>query len=230
MVPIDFALTKRERERTPLIMAAVESSNSYTWLAVILSVLTFIYWQGLSRYNSILGGSPLRGPKVWPWIGNLLDIFKYGGIHKMFLNYFRKYGRVHTMCFGRTPVIVVSDPEIVKQILVKDFYKFPNRPTFIKPNPPLDSGLFQAENGKWKRIRTTVAPTFTASKLKEIVPIIDDASQKLMAKMETFAETGKSDILGVFIELRNNGNAAKPLKKLVSNCRRSTFLHEDFLS
>ncbi|KAL9960130.1 hypothetical protein ACROYT_G033539 [Oculina patagonica] len=110
----------------------------------------------------------------------------------MYLNYFYKYGRVHKMCFGRTPVILVTDPEIVKQITVKEFWKFPNRPAFIKPNPPLSSGLFLTRDETWKRIRNTLTPTFTASKLKEIVPIIDEASHKLSAKMEKFAETGES--------------------------------------
>ncbi|KAJ7326075.1 Thromboxane-A synthase [Desmophyllum pertusum] len=35
-------------------------------------------------------------------------------------------------------------------------------------------------------------PTFTATKLKQIVPIIDDASHKLLGKMQTFSETGES--------------------------------------
>ena len=161
------------------------------WLAIILGLLIFIYWQGVQRYYSILGSCPLPGPKPWPWVGNLPDVFKYGGMHKMMLNYFYKYGRVHKMCFGRTPVIVVSDPEIVKQILVKDFWKFPNRPQFIKPNPPLSSGLFFARDKTWKRIRNTLTPTFTAAKLKHIVPIIDGASDRLMEKMKTFSETGK---------------------------------------
>jgi len=167
------------------------SSNVYTWLALVLGVIVFIYWQGLQRYNSILGDCPLPGPKPWPWVGSLPDVFKYGGMHKMFLNYFYKYGRVHKMCFGRSPVIVVSDPEIIKQIMVKEFWKFPNRPPFIKPNPPLSSGLFLSRDETWKRIRNTLTPTFTATKLKQIVPIIDEASVKLSGKMKTFSETGK---------------------------------------
>ena len=183
------------------VVQHVQNFDIYTWLALIFGFLVLIYWQGLRRYNSILGGSPLPGPKPWPWIGNLVDIFKYGGIHKMLLNYFYKYGRVYKTCFGRTPIIVVTDPEIVKQIMVKDFWKFPNRPAFIQPNPPLNSGLFLARDGTWKRIRTTLTPTFTANKLKQIVPIIDDASHKLLAKMEKFSETGKH--LHARIELRN---------------------------
>ena len=189
------AFSSGQQKATPPMMDSVlqyvHNIDIYTWLALIFGFLVLIYWQGLRRYNSILGGSPLPGPKPWPWIGNLLDIFKYGGIHKMFLNYFYKYGRVYKSCFGRSPIIVVTDPEIVKQILVKDFHKFPNRPAFIKPRPPLNSGLFIAEGETWKRIRTTLTPTFTANKLKQIVPIIENASEKLHVKMEKFSETGK---------------------------------------
>ena len=186
-------------QQTQLDMESVAeispSSNVYAWLALGLGIVIFIYWQGLRRYNSILADCPLPGPKPWPWLGNLPDVFKYGGMHKMFLTYFYKYGRVHKMCFGRTPVIVVSDPEIVKQIMVKEFWKFPNRPPFIKPNPPLSSGLFVSRNETWKRIRNTLTPTFTAAKLKQIVPIIDEASTTLSGKMKTFSETGKQTLL-----------------------------------
>ena len=161
------------------------------WLALIAGILVFLYWQGLYRYNAILGGSPLPGPKPWPWVGNLFDVFKYDGIHKMLLEYFYKYGRVYKICIGRTPAIVVCDPEIVKQIMVKEFSKFPNRPPFVKPNPPFDSGLFIARDEPWKRIRTTLTPTFTAAKLKQIVPLIENASDALRSKMQKFAETGK---------------------------------------
>lgn len=174
------------------ILQFFDGTALVTCLALFIGILWLIYWLGLYRYNSILGGSPLPGPKPWPWVGNLPDVFKYGGIHKMLLQYFYKYGRVYKICIGRSPAIVVCDPEIVKQIMVKEFWKFPNRPPFLKPNPPFDSGLFVAENEKWKRIRTTLTPTFTASKLKQIVPLIEQASDALMSKMEKFAKTGKS--------------------------------------
>ena len=110
----------------------------------------------------------------------------------MLLNYFYKYGRVHKMCIGRAPAIVVSDTEIIKQVMVKDFEKFTNRPPVIRPGPPLDSALGLARDEKWRRIRHTLTPTFTAAKLKQIVPIINGACNKLMTKMQNFSETGKS--------------------------------------
>lgn len=173
------------------ILQFFDGTSFVTWLALFIGILWFVYWQGLYRYNAILGDSPLLGPKPWPWVGNLPDVFKYGGIHKMLLQYFYKYGRVYKMCIGRTPSIVVTDPEIIKQIMVKEFWKFPNRPPFVKPNPPFNSGLFLARDETWKRIRTTLTPTFTAAKLKQIVPLIEQASDSLMGKMEKFAESGK---------------------------------------
>lgn len=117
----------------------------------------------------------------------------------MLLNYFYKYGRVYKMCLGRSPSIVVTDPEIIKQITVKEFWKFANRPPFVKPNPPLNSGLFIARDETWRRIRHTLTPTFTASKLKHIVPIIENASEKLKTKMQKYAETGESvDVVRLF--------------------------------
>ena len=162
-----------------------------TWVAVILGILAFLYWQGVRSYYSILGSSPLPGPRPWPWVGNLPDFLRYGGMHKMLLNYFYKYGRVHTICIGRQPAIVVTDPEMIKQITVKEFWKFPNRPPFVRPSPPLDSALFIARDDKWRRVRNTLTPTFTASKLKQIVPIIEEASNILVTKMQKCSETGK---------------------------------------
>ena len=173
------------------VLQILQDIRLTTWLALVLGLLVFVYWRGVYRYYSILGGSTIPGPKPWPWVGNLPDVFKYGGLHKLYLNYFYKYGRVYSFCIGRSPTIVVADPEIVKQIMVKEFWKFTNRPVFIKPNPPLNSALFLSRDDTWRRMRHILSPTFTAAKLKHIVPIIDEASDKLLSKMQTFFETGK---------------------------------------
>ena len=49
------------------------------WMALLLAFIVLIYWQGVYRHNFILGGSLLPGPKPWPRVGNLPDLFKYGG-------------------------------------------------------------------------------------------------------------------------------------------------------
>ena len=91
-------------------MLQLDGTALVTWLTLFIGFLPFIYRQALHRYNAILGDFSLPGPKPWSWVGHLPDVLKYGGMHKMLLHYFYKYGRVYKICIGRAPVIVVSDP------------------------------------------------------------------------------------------------------------------------
>ena len=88
-------------------------------------------------------------------------------------------------------MITVADPEMLKHILVKDFDKFRNRPDFMRSNPPLESNLFAARDDQWKKVRSLLTPTFSSSKLKEILPIIEDAANVLVGKCEKSADNGK---------------------------------------
>lgn len=164
------------------------------WLVIVavLVLLALVYWNGVKDF-SLLTEIALNGPKPLPYVGNFLDVFKYGGLHKTLLAYFKQYGRVYKMALGRKPTIVISDPEMVKQVTVKEFSKFRNRTPPLQLNPPLESGVFFARDATWKRIRTTLNPTFSAAKLKQVVPLLEKSSDKLAQKMHKFAETGKQN-------------------------------------
>ena len=193
------SVTKNNMVAVTMLTAITSLLPSYSvWITLSLLVISWlIYWFGVSSYGLISHVS-LPGPKPWPYVGNLLETVRYGGLHKAFIEYSKKYGRVYKMYLGRDPIITVADPEILKHILVKDFDKFRNRPEFIAGNPPLDKGLFGARDDSWKRIRSIVTPTFSSLKLKEIVPIIQEAVDALMEKFENFAKNGKGKMLKNF--------------------------------
>ncbi|KAJ7372188.1 Thromboxane-A synthase [Desmophyllum pertusum] len=163
----------------------------YGWISLLFILIAVIYWFGVSGYT-LTSHVSLPGPKPWPYLGNLLDASKYGGLHKAFLEYAKKYGKVYKMYMGRDAIIAVADPEILKHILVKDFQKFRNRPDFLAGKAPLDKGLFGARDDDWKRVRSILTPTFSSSKLKEIVPIMEEAANILLSKFENFAKEEKS--------------------------------------
>ena len=161
------------------------------WISLVIVITALIHWMGVSSY-SLLSHVNLPGPKPWPYVGNLLEvIYKHGGLHKAFIEYDQKYGKVYKIYMGRDPVIVVADPEMLRQILVRDFDKFRNRPEPIAGNAPLNKGLFGARDDDWRRVRSILTPTFSASKLKEIVPIIEEAVDILVPKFEEFAKEGR---------------------------------------
>ena len=64
----------------------------------------------------------------------------------------KRYGKIFAVYIGRLPAIVILDPDVLKQILVKDFSSFRNRSDAGKPPPPLENNLFAARNEQWKRI------------------------------------------------------------------------------
>ena len=156
------------------------------WISLLFFITALIYWLGVSEF-ALIRQVPLPGPKPWPYVGNLIEVARYGGLHKAFVEYAKKYGRVYKMYLGRSPMITVADPEMLKHILVKEFHKFQNRPHVMTGNPPLDKGLFDAKDEAWRKVRSILTPTFSAFKLKELVPLINDAVGILLGKLETFA-------------------------------------------
>ena len=169
-------------------------STYFWWISLFCAITALIYWFGISGY-SLTRHVSLPGPKPWPYVGNLLDAAKYGGLHKAFVEYGKQYGKVYKMSMGRSPMITVADPKLLRHILVGDFDKFSNRPDFMRGNPPLTKGLFDAQDDAWRRIRSILTPTFSAFKLKEVVPIIEDVAEVLLGKIVECAEKGNGNKL-----------------------------------
>ena len=164
--------------------------NHHIILATFFTI-AFLYWLGTHNF-SVLKTLNVPGPKPWPFIGNLPEVKNYGGLHLLQLEGMKKYGKVFSVCFGRKPSLIVADPEVVKQIMVKDFAKFRNRPALIPTHPPLDLNLFSAKDEQWKKIRNTLSPSFTGAHLKQMVPFMKEASDILVKKLESKADTGRS--------------------------------------
>ncbi|XP_078362560.1 cytochrome P450 3A2-like isoform X2 [Oculina patagonica] len=105
-----------------------------------------------------------------------------------------KYGRVFGFYLGRSPSYMISDVDLLKQILVKEFSKFPNRPLAAIGNQNgifRGKGLLQLEDEDWKRVRATITPTFSALKLKQITHLIHQSCDTLCKKLEKIAESGE---------------------------------------
>ncbi|XP_078376989.1 cytochrome P450 3A24-like [Oculina patagonica] len=162
--------------------------------SLVLLVVSFLYWYG-TRSFADLKKLNVPGPKPVPFLGNFFEVRKYDSLHLMCLDYLKKYGKVFTICLGRKPSLVVTDPELLKQIMVKDFPNFrnhfdPTNTTFV--GPPLEKNLLEIKDETWKRIRTTLTPTFSAAKMKLMVPLMKKSCDTLMEKLEKIADSEQS--------------------------------------
>ena len=86
------------------------------------------------------------GPKPLPFHGNVLDLWRHGGLHLMLFDCAKKYGKVFAISLGSKLSLVVADPELVRQIMIKDFPRFRNRLTFEKLKSPLDKNVLDAKD------------------------------------------------------------------------------------
>ncbi|XP_077880899.1 cytochrome P450 3A21-like isoform X2 [Ictidomys tridecemlineatus] len=106
-------------------MNLISNSSIETWvLLAIFLVLLYLYGtysHGLFKKLGIPGPTPL------PLFGTLLYYRK--GFGNMMSNV--KYGKMWGLYDGQQPVLVITDPEMIKTVLVKEHYSvFTNRPCF----------------------------------------------------------------------------------------------------
>ena len=57
---------------------------------------------------------------------------------------------------------------------------------------PFNKMLTVVEGEEWKRIRNNLSPTFSAHKMKQMVPLMNSACDTLMKKFEEMSGTGES--------------------------------------
>lgn len=159
-------------------------SLSWQLFALLITLLAiFLY-----RHYTILKRYGIPGPTPWPIIGNLHEQV-YRGIHVTDEEWSKKYGKVFGYFSGYNPVIAVTDPDIIKAVLIKDFQNFTDRPhNGNLPKLMLD-GLFFMKGQTWKKTRNIITPTFSAGKLKNLVPIINKCAETCINKLEK--EIGK---------------------------------------
>ena len=130
-----FASKRKKKGRMMELLQQILSLDSLAHSAAIVSIVVlvvlFLYWYG-TRGFADLKKLNVPGPKPLPFLGNFLEASKYRGLHLMHCDCFKKYGKVFAMCLGGRPSLVVGDPELLKQIMVKDFPNFHNRFLFQK--------------------------------------------------------------------------------------------------
>ena len=160
-------------------------------VSLTLFVVSLLYWYGMRGFADLkILNVPC--PTPLPFLGNYFELRKYNGaIHLMLYDYVKKYGKVFAVCLGGKPSLVVAEPELLKQILIKDFPNFRNRFQAAKSPPPMDKSLLNAKDNTWKRIRSTLTPTFSAGKMKLMVPLIEKSCDTLVEKLEEIADSGE---------------------------------------
>ncbi|CAG9805404.1 unnamed protein product [Chironomus riparius] len=114
----------------------------------------------------------------------------------------------------RDPRLVVLEPELIKDVLIRKFNNFRNSEFVdmidVKQDPLFAKNPFFLKDEEWKEKRAEITPAFTVNRMKSLYPLIQDVSAR-MVKYITI-ESKKSEPFDAR-EL-----SAKYTTDVVSNC------------
>ena len=160
-------------------------SSTLQLISVLLLLILLFIWKRYRRLT-LLQRYGIKGPvEHAKWLtGNALEMIECPP--KKIEQWIKEYGKVFGM-YDFSPVIVISDPDFLKQIQVRDFHLFPNRRVIIPAggfdaNPEYEVHITSTDipSERWKEQRSLIATAFTTSKLKAAVPLISDAVDVLL--------------------------------------------------
>nr|WIT94146.1 cytochrome P450 monooxygenase CYP9FD4 [Euwallacea interjectus] len=156
------------------------------WALVSIAVLAFTVYFGYVKpfkYWKDLGvpqGSPwfLLGD-VWPTILKRKDIVQW--LDWIYYKHPKsKYAGFYQFL---KPLFLVKDPELIKQLAIKDFDHFTDHQGFAiseDAEPLWSKNLFSLRGHRWREMRGLLSGSFTSSKMKMMYDLIRDEAEKFV--------------------------------------------------
>ncbi|XP_034180230.2 cytochrome P450 9e2-like [Osmia lignaria lignaria] len=158
-------------------------------LAKLISIvyIQHTYWK--KRNAPYIKGMPVFGSS-WRLF---LRRISFPDCCKFIYNYYPNLRYVCVMDFS-TPGVVIRDPVLIREIAIKNFEHFPDHQSFIneKIDPIFGKNVFSLRGERWKEMRSTLSPSFTASKMRFIFELVSKCSQEFVNYLYNHPEFSSS--------------------------------------
>ncbi|XP_017886303.1 cytochrome P450 6k1-like [Ceratina calcarata] len=166
---------------------------------ITLGVLLALYMKQCHTYWQRRGVPTLPGHWLF---GNIKDVVMQKNSAGMVIGELHNQASEDDDVLGiyilHKPYLLIRSPELIKQILVKDFNNFPDR--FFTARSFRDkigsSNLFTIQNPEWRYLRTKITPVFTSGKMKRVCELIAETSDCMSKYLEAeFSHGTKTKVL-----------------------------------
>ncbi|KAL7645340.1 UNVERIFIED_CONTAM: hypothetical protein RMT77_003726 [Armadillidium vulgare] len=153
---------------------------SFAWAFILILICCALYFRYTYSYWKIRG---VDGPDpVWLF-GNLLPRLRATvSLADFDQNLYKNY-KGHKLCgyyeFTK-PVLMIGDPQLLKNVMIKDFDHFTDRSFVVFNEPVMDHMLLGLKGSVWKRVRSAMTPTFSSGKIKQTFSLLNDCSENLV--------------------------------------------------
>ncbi|KAL3865968.1 hypothetical protein ACJMK2_043312 [Sinanodonta woodiana] len=165
------------------------------WFLMIVAVLFLLIMYSVYK-QSYFWSLGIPGPTPIPFLGIIPSVVKQG-LQETDLRLMQKYGRHVGTFFGNMPQLLITDPEMITEIFVRRFSEFTDKPQSFRNTEFFDSAVNVAAGEHWKFLRSTLSPTFSSGKMRNMTPLISRCLEKLIQNAKNMSEGGNS------VEMKN---------------------------
>ncbi|CAF4082627.1 unnamed protein product [Adineta steineri] len=155
---------------------------------LVLLILIFVDYVYNLRTNNIFRRIGMPGPAPIPLLSEM-----FNGMYKNDMALIKKYGKIVGIYEGTVPIILVTDLDILRNVLIKDSHVFINRRVGHHTLIFCAAGLFEhglpvLKDEQWKSARSIVSPTFSSAKLKAMHSLMNDVSDMYNERLLEYAD------------------------------------------
>lgn len=164
-----------------------------------IALTTFVWWS--LRRNKYWKNLNVPFMPSTPFIGTFKDVLLgrlsiYEATTKVYNDPLVKNLPYYGVYMFHKPVLFITEPELIKRIMVKDFQHFQNRHTTShhKTDPIGYYNLFMIKNPLWKQLRAKLTPFFASGKMKAMFYLVDNINKNLMKYIGSNVEKNQPEI------------------------------------
>ncbi|XP_037949115.1 cytochrome P450 9b2-like [Teleopsis dalmanni] len=168
-------------------------------VVVVTSLALWLIYKWLTIHDDEFKKRNIPYEKPYPVVGNFGKAMmnKESG-QKTILEFYKRNKRHKIVGFFdfRNPVYFINEPEMIKKICIKDFDHFPNHTPFINvDDDPLLAGILTImKDQRWKDMRSILTPVFTAVKMRNMFPLMNECFSECMKNLKTKFSNGSCEL------------------------------------
>lgn len=155
-------------------------------IAVLVAVLALLVWK-IRKTFTFWNDKGVPYQTFWQYLRVVYDLYTKP-LHEVVRKNYETYGRVYGSYQGIVPTLVVGDPDLLSDVLVKDFKAFSDRTEAQKVGNDVWKKLIMNLSGEeWRRARNILSPAFTSTKLKTTVFKLSQIAGRAVTRMKNAA-------------------------------------------
>lgn len=163
----------------------------WSWVVLLLLLTFYIY---TARKHSLFRRYGMPYSKPYPFIGCFPQLVSKGVMQCEYEETLQ-LGKCFGFFLGNLPTVLLTDPDIIKEIFIKRFNSFHNRSQAAGASSFWERTILMTTNlDNWKFLRTTLTPTFTSGKLKKMESLMLKCIERNITKIKAQLQYSNEEI------------------------------------